>query len=101
MKVTTDISLTNVSAQYALTTLLTCLESSLGVFNACLPVSRPVFDKLKPASFINADQLADGVSAKKKHAPKFARVGHQLARCGMVATLVALIGVLVVGTRQS
>ena len=35
-------------------TLLTCLESSLGVVNACLPVSKPVFDKLKPASLIEA-----------------------------------------------
>lgn len=54
IKVTTDITATNASDQYALITLLTCLEESLGVVNACLPVSKPVFDKLKPSSLINA-----------------------------------------------
>lgn len=54
IKVTTDITATNASDQYALITLLTCLEESLGVVNACLPVSKPVFDKLKPSSLISA-----------------------------------------------
>ena len=54
IKVTADITPTNASAQYELIALLTCLESSLGVVNACLPVTKPVFDKLKPTSLISA-----------------------------------------------
>lgn len=54
IKVTTEITPSNVSAQYALIALLTCLEASLGVVNACLPVSKPVFDKFKPALLVNA-----------------------------------------------
>lgn len=54
IKVTTDINAYNTAAQYALIALLTCLESSLGVVNACLPVMKPIFDKLKPSSLISA-----------------------------------------------
>ena len=54
IKVTSDINATNSPEHYALISLLTCLEASLGVINACLPVTRPVFDKLKPDSLISA-----------------------------------------------
>ena len=63
IKVTSDINATNSAEQYALISLLTCLESSLGVINACLPVSRPVFDKLKPDSLISA--LSSWTSTKR------------------------------------
>lgn len=33
--------------QYAMIALLTCLEVLLGVINACLPVMKPIFNKLK------------------------------------------------------
>lgn len=62
IKVTTDINADNTSAQYALIALLTCLESSLGVVNACLPVMKPVFDKLKPSSLISA--MSEWTSSK-------------------------------------
>ena len=54
IKVTADINATNAASQTALISLLTCLESSLGVVNACLPVSRPVFDKLRPDSLFRS-----------------------------------------------
>lgn len=54
IKVTTDINAQNAAAQYALIALLTCLEATLGVVNACLPVMKPVIDKLKPNSLISA-----------------------------------------------
>ena len=54
IKVTADMNATNATKNTALISLLTCLESSLGVVNACLPVSRPVLDKLKPDSLIRA-----------------------------------------------
>lgn len=54
IKVTSEINATNSAHQSALISLLTCLESSLGVVNACLPVSKPALDKLKPDSLINA-----------------------------------------------
>ncbi len=34
---------------YATIALLTCLEALLGVINACLPVLKPVFDKMRHA----------------------------------------------------
>ena len=54
IKITTDITPDDSAGQYALIALLTCLEASLGVVNACLPVTKPVFDKLKPSSLISA-----------------------------------------------
>ena len=54
IKTTTDITPNNAAAQYALIAVLTCLEASLGVVNACLPVTKPVFDKLNPTSLISA-----------------------------------------------
>lgn len=54
IKVTTDITAKNASDKYALITLLTCVEQSLGVVNACLPVSKPVFDRLRSSSLISA-----------------------------------------------
>lgn len=66
IKVTTDITAQNAGVQYALITLLTCLESSLGVVNACLPVTKPVFDKLKPMWLISA---LSGWTYRKRNAP--------------------------------
>ena len=54
IKVSFDINATNSVEQSALISLLTCLESLLGVVNACLPVSKPAFDKLRPDSLISA-----------------------------------------------
>ena len=63
IKVTSDINATNSAKHTALISLLTCLESSLGVVNACLPVSRPVFEKLRPDSLISA--LSSWTSKKR------------------------------------
>lgn len=46
IKTTTDINAQNTQQQYATIALLTCLEGLLGVINACLPVMKPVFNKL-------------------------------------------------------
>ncbi len=47
IKVTTDISGQNAQMQYAMMALLTCLEALLGVMNACLPVMKPIYNKLR------------------------------------------------------
>ena len=54
IKVTTDITAENTAGQYALISVLTCLEQSLGVVNACLPVTKPVFEKFRPTPLISA-----------------------------------------------
>ena len=51
---TTDITAENTAGQYALISVLTCLEQSLGVVNACLPVTKPVFEKFRPTPLISA-----------------------------------------------
>lgn len=66
IKVTTDITPNNAAGQYALITLLTCLEASLGVVNACLPVTKPVFDKLNPTSLIS---VLSGWTSIKRSVP--------------------------------
>ena len=63
IKATHDLNGMNTAEQYALIVLLTSLESSLGVINACLPVSRPVFDKLKSSSLVSA--LSSWTSIKR------------------------------------
>ncbi|CAF9935153.1 hypothetical protein IMSHALPRED_010126 [Imshaugia aleurites] len=65
IKATTDITADDTAGQYALIALLTCLEASLGVVNACLPVAKPVFDKLKfkPTSLVSA--LSGWTSGKR------------------------------------
>ena len=63
IKVTFDINGMNSAEQYALISLLACLESLLGVVNACLPVSKPVFDKLKLNSLVSA--LSSWTSIKR------------------------------------
>lgn len=68
IKVTTDINAQNTAAQYSLIALLTCLEATLGVVNACLPVMKPVIDKLKPTSFISV--LSGWTSSKRGVPPR-------------------------------
>ena len=63
IKATIDINGTNTAEQYALISLLASLESSLGVINACLPVSKPVFDKFKLNSLVSA--LSSWTSIKR------------------------------------
>ncbi|CAF9933487.1 MAG: hypothetical protein ALECFALPRED_005609 [Alectoria fallacina] len=46
IKMTIDINAWNTQQQYATIALLACLEALLGVINACLPVMKPVFNKL-------------------------------------------------------
>ena len=66
IKVTTDITAENTAGQYALISVLTCLEQSLGVVNACLPITKPVFKELRPMSLIGA---LSGWTSSKKGAP--------------------------------
>ena len=54
IKETYEINATNSVEQYAVISLLASVESLLGVVNACLPVSKPAFDKLRPDSLISA-----------------------------------------------
>ncbi|CAD6588525.1 MAG: hypothetical protein ASARMPREDX12_003359 [Alectoria sarmentosa] len=63
IEVITHITAQNAAGQYALTALLTCLESSLGVVNACLPVTKPVFEKLKSKWLISA--ISEWTSGKR------------------------------------
>lgn len=46
IKVTSEINRKNGQVQSAMIALLTCLEALLGVVNACLPVMKPVFNKI-------------------------------------------------------
>ncbi|KAM0802269.1 hypothetical protein BDR22DRAFT_971347 [Usnea florida] len=63
IKVTTDITAENTAGQYALISVLTCLEQSLGVVNACLPITKPVFKEMRPMSLIGA--LSGWTSSRK------------------------------------
>ena len=63
IKVTTDITAENTAGQYALISVLTCLEQSLGVVNACLPITKPVFKELRSKSLIGA--LSRWTSSKR------------------------------------
>ena len=63
IKVTNDITAKNTAAQYELIALLTNLESSLGMVNACLPVTKPAFEKLKSTSSIRG--LLEWTSSKR------------------------------------
>ncbi|KAF6220389.1 hypothetical protein HO133_003521 [Letharia lupina] len=80
IKVTTDITANNTAGQYALIALLTCLESSLGVVNACLPVTKPVFEKLKPTLLISL--LWGRTSSKPKVLPGDYELPSRLKRVG-------------------
>ena len=47
IKVTTEINSPDPQVQWALNALLVNLEVKLGIINACLPVMKPVFKKLR------------------------------------------------------
>ena len=52
IKVTTNINAENTQQQYATIALLADLEALLGVINTCLPVMKPVFNKLAAARIL-------------------------------------------------
>ena len=47
IKVTSEINRENIQLKYATIAMLTCLEALLGVVNSCLPVMKPIFNKLR------------------------------------------------------
>lgn len=47
---TTTIGASNAQEAYAIIAMLTSLEALLGVINACLPILKPIFNKLRGAA---------------------------------------------------
>ena len=78
IKVTTGIDEQNSLQQYSKVALLTPLEALLGVINACLPVMKPIFSKLRATGMFSSfwTRTPTASSCKPINTPPSNRTAH-------------------------
>ena len=67
IKATTSINALNTRQQYAKIALLTCLESLLGIINACLPVLKPIVSKVRATGMFSSFWTRTSTATSPEH----------------------------------